>query len=173
MSRLSKMEWTQKKEKVEVETKEKLKESDAVKTDARDVADVWRQQGPAVLVETVEQIKAVSQRLGERIHKEHGQAADKTKISIQDQAENVSNPAREGEKTEKSAADHLRNAPQGESSRFSDAVVEAEHLRDEAAEFLDEIAREDEQDQESSLREVEGHEQQVEEAEKSIREFEA
>ncbi len=94
------------------------------------------------------------------------------KEDIEEQVNEVSDPARQDEKTEKGAADGLdeRAARDG---RFTERIQEGGKERREAQEFLGEVADQDEARQEESRERLEEHEQAVDDAIDNIVEFDS
>ena len=171
MARRSQTEWQDVKREQEERTDEALDESKEIQEDASQTTEDWNEQDEPCLVETGEALGVISRELGRDIEQTHGEQAEEVTGDIEDQVRDVSDPAREDEQVEHGAAEHLSDRV-GREGRFGERLQEASDQRREAEEFLGEVAEEDEAHQEASGEQLKEHEQAVDEAIKSLNEFE-
>ena len=90
--------------------------------------------------------------------------------AIEIQGKEVAEPAREGEAIEQTAADRLADAA-GRDSRFTQELGQAAETRNEAKDFLKEIADQDTEHQEQSQESLEEHERQIHESLEGMKKF--
>ena len=98
----------------------------------------------------------------------HEGQSEQVESDIDAQKQDISDPARENEQSERESADALS---QTNDNRFFDKIEEAVDQRKDAEEFLKEIADTDEHDQEEAQDTLTDHRQAVDNAIQNIKDF--
>ena len=91
----------------------------------------------------------------------HGAQAGVVEGAIENEAQEVSSPAREGEEVERTAADELNAASTKSAREFRGKLAESAETRRDAQEYLGGIAEENEIHQEAAKDEVATSEQSL------------
>jgi len=170
MPRKSKSEWQVDKQEHEERTDADEQVSAEIKEDADTAQSDWSGQDDPVLSDTADALNAVAEELKADIQQQHGEQAETVDESIETQRQEVSEPARQDESTERTAADQM-DVASGRNKRFGKKLSDASDQRRDAEEFLRELAEADEADQEQSKETLDEHRRAVEQAIQSIREF--
>lgn len=170
MPQKNKSERLEDKQEREERTAEKVEVSKEITGDADQAREDWSAQNDPVLSDTADALNAKAEELKGDIETQHGEQAEIVDDSIETQRREVSEPARQDESNERTAADQM-DAASGRNKRFGKKFSDAAGQRRDAEEFLRELAKADEADQEQSKETLDEHRRAVEQAIQSIREF--
>lgn len=165
-----KSEWKETQKEREQETDREKMESEDILRDGEEAVSDWGEQPEPSLIDTAEALNAIAKELATDISETHSRQAGVVDTAIEGQRQDVSEPARESERTERGGADAL-DAASARGGRFASSLSEGSEQRKDAADFLNEIASEDEEHQDHSKDDLERHRQTVQEAIRRIEEF--
>ncbi|MBM3334911.1 hypothetical protein FJY63_09640 [Candidatus Sumerlaeota bacterium] len=171
MSRKSKAEWEDTKREKEKETDDAVTETEDVKEEAGDAIATWNDQAEPVLLDTAEELDAIADSMSEDIEDQFAKEADETKMAVESEIQDTSNPARDAGENEGDAADFLDSKETGARDRFHEWRDSAVDVRKEAQEYFETLAEQSEQHQEEVTERISDLEQEIESARRGIHEF--
>jgi hypothetical protein len=151
-------------------TNSEVKKSEEIKEDSIEARKDWSDQQEPSLSDTADELNQIAESLRSDIREQHGEQAEKVVDSIENQRREVSEPARAGENTERSAIDEL-NMASSRNKRFGKILAEASDRRLDAETFLREVAESDEDYQAREKETLDDHRRTVEEAIQGIRDL--
>ena len=170
MARKQKSEWQDSQREHQERTDAEERVSEEIKDDAEIARDDFNDQVEPSLTDTADALNSVAADLKSEMQAQHGEQAEKVEGAVDTQRHEVSEPAREGEATERQAGEAFDVAA-SRNKRFGKILADAADQRRDAEAFLREVADDDERDQEDSKETLAEHRRAVEQAVQNIQEL--
>ncbi len=166
----SKTEVKDREKDLEDQTQDELDKAGENVDEAQSAREALESGADPGLTDTVEALNRVADCVDDQIGAETAKHQAETGDRIEAETTELSEPVREAEESERTAADEIEGKTDG-AGRYRDGVHEYAEVRVEAAEFLGEVGDESEQHQELSREEIERLSDQARAAAEAIRRF--